>query len=170
MTNFLAETAETGGGFDWSILATPAGVILGALIAGTVAWRSSRKSVYERLESLAKTRKDWPEGLAGTDTVDQSIALSLAEIRKREKHEDAASTPAQQRADREISERWTRDHQISAVGAIVATAATIVAAVAAATAPAQNGAQSSSGWEAIAVTAFTLIVAAITALATFRRR
>lgn len=169
VTNFLAAAADTGSGFDWSILATPSGVVLGALIAGSVAWRNSRKSVYERLELLAKARKDWPEGLDGAETLDQSIALALAEVRKREKH-DAAVTPAEKQADREVSERWNREHRLSLVGVIVAVAATVIGFVATILAPAQTDTPPSSGWASIAVTLVTLIVAAFAAFVAFRRR
>ena len=170
MTNFLANEAATGGGFDWSILATPAGVILGTLITGLIALRNARKSVYERLESLAKTRKEWPAGLEGTETIEKSIALALAEIRKREKHEVLAVTPAEQQANLEISQRWTRDQRVAALGVVVAIVATVFTALAAAMSEPQASAQGSSAWSSIAVTVITIIAVAIGAFSLFRNR
>lgn len=169
MANLPANATAASGGFDWSILATPSGVVLGALIAGTVAWRNSRKSVYERLESLAKTRKDWPVGLDGTETVDQSLALALAEVRKREKH-DTAVTPAERRADREVSELWTREHRIAFVGVVVAIIGVLIAAVAAGTTQAQTAQQSSPGWASIIVNLITVIGSAVVVFFAFRHR
>ncbi|MCV7424363.1 hypothetical protein H7K45_27840 [Mycobacterium yunnanensis] len=82
MITVVAEAASTGNTF--SSWATPIGVVIGAMIGALVTWRSSKKSVYDRLEALIGIRKDWPTSLPGVDTVDDAIALTLAEIRRRE--------------------------------------------------------------------------------------
>jgi hypothetical protein len=170
VTSFLANSAAASGGFDWSILATPAGVILGAAVTAFVALRSARKSVYERLESLLGIREQWPDGLAGRDTLDRSITFCLAEIRRKEKHTDGAVTTSEKRADRELNATARRQSRFAIIGSV---AAAVVAALATlftssnSAAPAQQG---SSGWASIAVTVATLVISAVVALIAFRRR
>jgi hypothetical protein len=173
VTIVLADATAVGDGFDWSILATPSGVVLGALIAGTVAWRSARKSVYERLELLAKIRKDWPDGLGGADTVDRSINLALAEIRKREKHDagtsPAGASPAEQRADRDLEKSRKTERRLSLIVAFIGVSATLVSAMLG-SAYATQSAQSSPGLAPAIVTLVTVLFAGLGALVTFRNR
>jgi hypothetical protein len=86
----------------------PVGVVFGAIIGAFVAWWNNRKTVYDRLETLVKITKDWPETVAGRDAVERSISLALAEIRQKE-HVDAETTPlqVQAQADRTVR-RQTR--------------------------------------------------------------
>ncbi|MBF6460198.1 hypothetical protein IU433_14245 [Nocardia puris] len=75
--------APTSGSWwaDFLLLAAPLAAITVAWIGGRYALRTSRKSPYDRLDHLLKLRNDWPSELAGTDTLDRSIAHALAEVR-----------------------------------------------------------------------------------------
>ncbi|MFE4457987.1 hypothetical protein ACFROC_11590 [Nocardia tengchongensis] len=64
--------------------AAPVGAIVAATIAGWVAIRNSRKPAHDRVESLVKALKDWPDEIEGRETAERSLALALAEIRVRE--------------------------------------------------------------------------------------
>lgn len=169
---FLAIASQAGTGFDWSILAAPSGVILGALIAGFVATRNAKKSVYERLASLMDVCKDWPEGMDGADTVDRSIALALAEIRRREKHTDASVTPSEQRADREVTVSARRDTRVAAIALAGTVIASIIGALGAilTSANSPSATQSSSPWAPILATVVTLSVAGFATFIATRRR
>ena len=154
MLTVLAQSPDTS--FSWNILATPAGVVLGAVIAGFVAWRNARKSVYERLESLVKVRKDWPDNLDGGDTIDHAIAFALAEIRRKERgHASEPTTKSEREADEEVKSTARRESITTAVVSLLGLAA---AAVAAFVAP---KADSAGDWLTWAVTGFTLLAVTI---------
>ncbi|MGV9336647.1 hypothetical protein [Nocardia sp. NPDC003726] len=77
------------------------GAIFGALIAGYFLTRNSKKTPYEQLESLMNVREDWPDGLDGLETVDRSIANTLAQIRNLEVGaHNLSETAVERQADR----------------------------------------------------------------------
>jgi hypothetical protein len=121
----LAEAASTKS--DVTDLFSPAAVLLAALIAGLVAWWNARTSPQGRLQTLIGIYRNWPdEKLDGRDTVECSIAITLARIR----HMDGIPAPADPNAkqqlgeDRVKSER--RGHMWRIAVAILALAAWLV--------------------------------------------
>jgi hypothetical protein len=170
----LADAAQTDKGVDWSTLSTPAGVIMGAAIAGFVAWRNARVSPQGRLQTMIGLYQDWPEGLEGRDTVEQSIAVTLARIRRREKHPAGAVSPSEQKADREVSVAARRETKVTVVSLIAAVITAAIGAIAAfaanSSATSSSASQSASSWLAIAVTGATLVTVTVATFIATRRR
>ncbi|MDO3335137.1 hypothetical protein [Mycobacteroides abscessus] len=99
----LAESGDSIGKVIFQNSIGPIGVVVGACIAAYVAWWNGKKSVYDRLQTLLKVRDDWPGDLPGKDTVDRSIAIALAEIRRKEPgHPPPSTTEAARKADAEV--------------------------------------------------------------------
>ena len=98
--------ADSSNSFAVSMISSvmgPIGVIVGAVIAGVVSRRNARVSVYERLETLLKLQAEWPEVVTGRETVERSIAIALAEIRRKEPGHPPERTTEQERiADRDV--------------------------------------------------------------------
>ncbi|WP_139273293.1 hypothetical protein [Mycobacterium paraffinicum] len=109
MLTLLADAPSTCTSAWWNSFLGPIGVVVGAFITGLVTWRNARKSVYERLDILVQIRKEWPDNISGYDTLEHSIAIALAEIRRKEPgHVPAPTSESERKADAEVklSERY----------------------------------------------------------------
>ncbi|MEU4312857.1 hypothetical protein [Nocardia sp. NPDC024068] len=88
MFDWLAAEADTvPSGSAWKDVLTvgaPLAVVLAAWIVGRYASGLARATPYERLDGLVKVRAAWPEGLEGRDSLDRSVAYTLAQIRQLE--------------------------------------------------------------------------------------
>jgi hypothetical protein len=106
----------------------PLGVVFGALISGVVTWRSARKSVYERLETLKNIRKEWPADLEGGGTLDHSITIALAEIRRKEAGPNAPepTTQREREADIGVERAQRRENGHSLIGIVLSITAAVV--------------------------------------------
>ncbi|MEV6279117.1 hypothetical protein [Nocardia sp. NPDC051832] len=77
MMTLLAQQASIGSPDRWWLaFVVPAGVVLGALVAGVFALRTTRTTPHDKLETLISALKDWPDDLPGKETVHQSVELT----------------------------------------------------------------------------------------------
>ncbi|WP_331758447.1 hypothetical protein OG225_40570 (plasmid) [Nocardia sp. NBC_01377] len=105
MITLLAQhAAQSNSDRWWLTLAVPTGVIIGALIAGGFNKWTAKKPPHEKLEKLIAILKDWPEDLAGKETVHQAVELTLGEIRSTDRLEDIPDPVAPDAAPSEIAE------------------------------------------------------------------
>lgn len=117
----LAETTNTKS--DLADLLSPAAVFLAAVIAGFVAWWNARTSPQGSLQTLIGIYRNWPEDdLGGRDTVECSIAITLARIRHMEGIPAPAKPDAKQRLgeDRVKAERRRHGRRIAVVVVLLA--------------------------------------------------
>lgn len=124
----LAADEVAKGWSDYVSALGPIAILSGAIIAAWVAIRNARKSAHDRLETLVKTVKDWPEGAEGIDTVNHSIQLALAEIRKKEKHPKPVLVSEERReAERDsVNSRFRSSTRMAAVVVGLATSGVMV--------------------------------------------
>lgn len=125
----LADPAAPSG-FDALMVAgiAAAGVIVAALIAGFVTWRSGKKSPHERLQTLVATYAAWPETLDGRLELERPISVLVEQVRLREGISPLPTTDAMIVREAQTSERRdVRDRLIPvAVSIIAALAAGLV--------------------------------------------
>ncbi|MGW5517633.1 hypothetical protein [Nocardia africana] len=89
---------------DLLVLAAPLAAIVVAWMTGRYSVRNSKKSPYDRLDMLVKLRTDWPDGVDGRSSVDNSIAHALAQIRAIEGDTaHPAITEQARRADKRVA-------------------------------------------------------------------
>ncbi len=76
-------------------------------VAGLFQLRTTRKTPHEKLEKLIGVLKEWPEDLAGKETVHQAIELTLGEIRRVDKLTELpkSGTDESPEADRAAAEK-----------------------------------------------------------------
>lgn len=79
--------------------AVPAGVILAAVVAGFVNWRTAKKDPHDKLEQLVGIAKDWPDDLPGKAMVYQAIELTLGQVRRADGLEDLPDTSEREPTD-----------------------------------------------------------------------
>jgi hypothetical protein len=90
MSTFLATAASP----NIKDFIAPLGTLCGVVIAAFVAWFNARKTPADQLETLVNIYRDWPPGLIGQAALERSIALELAELRRRQPIQSAtACTP-----------------------------------------------------------------------------
>ena len=110
----LVDTANTK--FSITDLFSPAAVLLAATIAGFVAWWNARTSPHGRLKTLIGIYRDWPaEELDGRDTVECSIAVTLARIRRM----DGIPAPAEPNAKQKLGENQVKSEQRGHISGII---------------------------------------------------
>lgn len=127
----LADPAGPSG-FDALVVAgiAAAGVIVAALIAGFVSWRSGKKSPHERLKTLVSTYATWPEALNGTRELERPISVLVEQVRLREGISPLPTTDAMIVREARTSERRdVRDRYTQIVVAVISALAAIVVAV-----------------------------------------
>jgi hypothetical protein len=127
MVCLLADSG-TNNAVGWSVFAAPIGVVLGAVIGAAINFWNARETVYKRLETLIGIRKSWPDGVAGVETIDRSIELALADVRRREPgHAGEVKTPGLAR----LAEQAARRGQAAAavMTAVAAVAAALVSVI-----------------------------------------
>ena len=171
MLTLLADAPSTCNSAWWNAFIGPIGVVFGAFITGLVTWRNARKSVYERLDTLVQIRKDWPDGISGDDTLEHSIAIALAEIRRKEPgHPPAPTTEPERKADAEVKVVERRVRILAIVGSLAAAALGIaVTMVVSNISPAHSGHGSASDLVPVIVTVIALIVTTFVSFAVSRR-
>lgn len=144
------EAANAAKGWsDYMSALGPIAVLSGAIITAWVAIRNARKSAHDRLETLVKVAKDWPDGVDGIDTVNHSMLVALAEIRRKEKHPKPVTVSEEQReAERDsVKSRFRSYTSMAAVVVGLATAGVMVV-------------QSAGAWSELAQTPWTEYLAA----------
>ncbi|MBA8965068.1 hypothetical protein JOJ86_007434 [Rhodococcus percolatus] len=125
MWMWLAVDEASKGWSDYLAAFGPIAVLSVGLITGWVAIRNARKSPHDRLETLIKVHKDWPEDVDGLETVTHSITLALADIRRTEKH-PVPTTLTEEQAAAEAEVRKAGRVSVQLVVGAVAIATTIV--------------------------------------------
>ena len=101
----------------------PLGTLCGAVIAAFVAWFNARKTPADQLETLVDIYRDWPPGLIGQAALERSIALELAELRRRQpKQSAAACTPPSNETPEEKAARGDAVTKQAAEDAVAAQA------------------------------------------------
>jgi hypothetical protein len=170
MFTLLADPAATCSTPWWNTFAGPVGVVFGALITGGVTWRNARKSIYERLETLVNVRKVWPTELAGGATVDHSIAIALAEIRRKQPgHAPEPATQREREADREVKTTWRRQNRWATIGALTAAIVGFAVPLLSHSAANQSSGGSVDFWLPVVLTAGATLIAGLVTFLVARR-
>ncbi|WP_039828099.1 hypothetical protein [Nocardia testacea] len=85
----LAQQPQTTNVAWWVPFLIPLGALLAAIVTGSMTWQSNRKKPHEKLQHLVEVLNDWPkvgdEDLPGKNTVQIAIALTLGEMRRKDK-------------------------------------------------------------------------------------
>ncbi|MFD3427697.1 hypothetical protein [Nocardia fluminea] len=113
MIEWFAADQDTGSTLvDYFILAAPIALITAAIVNSWASIRTARKTPHEKLDLLISVRKVWPTELPGIETVNQSIELALAQVRRVDKLDlgPRATADEEEADDRaseiERAERW----------------------------------------------------------------
>jgi hypothetical protein len=107
----------SGQAVDIKDVLTPVGAVLGAAIAGFVAWFNSRKTPADRLEELIGLYKGWPAGLPGDEHLADLIRGQLGALWHRYPHSNLAtpSVPSISPADDSTAALASSDEAIARI-------------------------------------------------------
>ncbi|WP_152531399.1 hypothetical protein [Mycobacterium sp. UM_CSW] len=172
MLTLLADAPSTCNSAWWNSFVGPIGVVFGAFITGLVTWRNARKSVYERLETLVQIHKNWPVGISGDDTLEHSIAIALAEIRRKEPgHPPEPTTEPERKADAEVKVVARRTSFLAWIGAVTAAVIGAITTVWVSNTPSTShpGHGSASELVPVIATVITILITTVVSFAISRR-